>query len=290
MPSKQLMQPFEIEEIAKIFVNLGVNKIRLTGGEPLIRAGIEEIISRLAKLPVELTLTTNGSRLHNFIHLFKETGIKTVNVSLDSLKPESFAQITQRDAFSQVWNNILLLIENGIKVKINTISLPNTVENELFDFVDLTRVLPLHIRFIEFMPFSGNQWNKNKVITAQQILDKVQQDYDIVKLKDGPHATAKKYKVIGYQGTIAFITTMSDHFCGECNRIRLTADGKIKNCIFGKDEIDILGAYRAGASIETFIRESIDKKHEAMGGQFVNGYNRIDPEAIKNRSMIQIGG
>lgn len=290
MPEEKLMHPFEIEEIAKVFVNLGVNKIRLTGGEPLIRPGVEEIIERLATLPVELTLTTNGARLRKFIGLFKNAGITSVNVSIDSLKPEVFAHITRRDAFRQVWENIHLLLENNIRVKINTVAISGVIEKELFDFIDLTRELPLHVRFIEFMPFPGNHWKNNKVITAQQLLERVIQDYDLVKLKDEPHATAKKYKVIGHQGTIAFITTMSDHFCGECNRMRLTADGKMKNCIFGKDEIDILGAYRAGASIETLIRESVIKKHEAMGGQFVNGYRKINPEKIENRNMIQLGG
>lgn len=290
LPNNRLMQVDEIEEIAKVFVGLGVKKIRLTGGEPLVRNGVEDIIRRLSDLPVELTLTTNGARLRNFIGLFKETGIHSVNVSLDSLNPDVFCSITQRDTFRQVWENILLLIDNDIRVKLNTVAIAGNIEKELYDFIELTRKLPLHVRFIEFMPFAGNHWQNSKVITALQMLDMAASRYDMVKLKDEPHATAKKYKVIGHQGTIAFITTMSDHFCGECNRMRLTADGKMKNCIFGKEEIDILGAYRAGESIETLIRNSVDKKHEAMGGQFVNGYRKINPEKIENRSMIQIGG
>ena len=290
LPNKKLMQPDEIEEIATIFVGLGVKKIRLTGGEPLVRNGVEDIISRLATLPVELTLTTNGARLRNFIGLFKEAGIRSVNVSLDSLNPGVFARITQRDAFRQVWENILLLLENGIRVKVNTVAISGVIEKELFDFIEITRELPLHVRFIEFMPFSGNRWEKNKVVTAGQMLEMAEQHYDLVKLKDEPHATAKKYKVIGYEGTIAFITTMSEHFCGECNRIRLTADGKMKNCLFGKEEVDILKAFRAGEPVEPFIRESVRGKHKAMGGQFENGYRRIIPDGIENRSMIQIGG
>lgn len=290
MPKDRLMQLEEIEEIAKVFVRLGVEKIRLTGGEPLVRNGVENMIRRLSHLPVELTLTTNGARLRSFISLFKETGIHSVNVSLDSLNPEVFSSVTQRDTFRQVWENILLLLENGIRVKLNTVAIAGIIENELFHFIDLTRELPLHVRFIEFMPFAGNRWQNSKVITARQMLDMAASRYDLVKLKDEPHATAKKYMVIGYKGTIAFITTMSDHFCGECNRIRLTADGKIKNCIFGKGELDVLGAYRKGESVETLIRKSLAGKHEIMGGQFVNGYQKTDPTEIENRSMIQIGG
>lgn len=290
LPNDRLMQIDEIEEIAKIFVRLGIKKIRLTGGEPLVRNGVEDIIRRLSVLPVELTLTTNGARVRSFIRLFKESGIQSVNVSLDSLSPETFSSITQRDTFRQVWENILLLVENNIRVKLNTVAIAGIIEKELSDFIELTRELPLHVRFIEFMPFSGNHWQNSKVITARQMLDMAASRYDMVKLKDEPHATAKKYKVIGHEGTIAFITTMSDHFCGECNRIRLTADGKLKNCIFGKDEIDILGAYRKGESVETLIRKSIAGKREVMGGQFVNGYRKTDPQKIENRSMIQIGG
>ncbi|MFV0375964.1 MAG: GTP 3',8-cyclase MoaA [Mangrovibacterium sp.] len=290
LSNNRLMQVDEIEEISKVFVGLGIKKIRLTGGEPLVRNGVEDIIRRLSALPVELTLTTNGARLRKFIGLFKESGIQTVNVSLDSLNPEVFSSITQRDTFKQVWENILLLIENNIRVKLNTVAIAGVIENELYDFIELTRKLPLHVRFIEFMPFAGNQWQNNKVVTAPAILSMAASRYDMVKLRDEPHATAKKYKVIGHEGTIAFITTMSDHFCGDCNRIRLTADGKIKNCIFGKSEVDILGAYRKGESVETLIRQSITDKQEIMGGQFVNGYRKIDPEKIENRSMIQIGG
>ncbi len=290
LSNDRLMQIDEIEEIAKVFVRLGVKKIRLTGGEPLVRNGVEDIIKRLSSLPVELTLTTNGARLRNFIGLFKEVGICSVNVSLDSLDPDTFKHITQRDVFRQVWENILLLLENDIRVKVNTVAISGVIEKELVDFIDLTRKLPLHVRFIEFMPFTGNHWDRGKVITARQMLEIAEKHYDLVRLKDEPHATAKKYKVIGFEGTIAFITTMSNHFCSDCNRIRLTADGKVKNCIFGKDEFDILGALRKGESIETLIRKSITEKQEVMGGQFVNGYKETDPKKIENRSMIQIGG
>ncbi len=290
LANERLMQVDEIEEIAKVFVGLGVKKIRLTGGEPLVRNGVEDIIRRLSVLPVALTLTTNGARLRKFIGLFKESGIHSVNVSLDSLNPEVFNTITQRDTFQEVWKNIQLLIENNIRVKLNTVAIAGTIEKELYDFIELTRELPLHVRFIEFMPFAGNHWQNGKVITARQMLDLAATRYDMVKLNDEPHATAKKYKVIGHEGTIAFITTMSEHFCGECNRIRLTADGKIKNCIFGKNEIDILGVYRKGESVETLIRKSIADKQAVMGGQFVNGYRKTDPKKIENRSMIQIGG
>lgn len=290
LPNPKLMQPQEIEDIAGIFVGLGVTKIRLTGGEPLVRTDIDEIIRRLGALPVELTLTTNGSRIRPLIGLLKEAGVRSVNVSLDSLNPDVFAAITRRDNFEQVWENILLLLDNHIRVKINTVAIAGVIEKEIAGFIELTRNRPLHVRFIEFMPFAGNRWQADQVVTAQQLLALVENDYDLVKLTDEPHATAKKYLVPGYQGTIAFITTMSDQFCGDCNRMRLTADGKMKNCLFGREETDILKAYRAGEPIAPLIRESVIKKHKALGGQMMNDYRLVDPAAIKNRSMIRIGG
>ncbi|MGV8138697.1 MAG: GTP 3',8-cyclase MoaA [Mangrovibacterium sp.] len=290
LPDPKLMQPHEIEEIARTFVDLGVTKIRLTGGEPLVRYNIDDIILRLGALPVELTITTNGSRLRQMISVFREAGIRSVNVSLDSLNPEVFAAITRRDQFDQVWENILLLLDNQIRVKINTVAVAGVIEKEIHDFIELTRDLPLHVRFIEFMPFAGNRWQSDQVVTAQQMLGMAGRNYDLVKLTDEPHATAKKYQVPGYQGTIAFITTMSNQFCGSCNRMRLTADGKMKNCLFGREETDILKAYRAGEPIETLIRESVMRKYRSLGGQLINDYRQVDPATIKNRSMIRIGG
>jgi molybdenum cofactor biosynthesis protein A len=290
MPHAQLMQAEEIVNLAKVFVHLGVTKIRLTGGEPLVRKEFPQIVEALSGLPVELTFTSNGVLVHKHIDLMKKAGIRSVNISLDTLKPEVFFRLTRRDKFQEVWDNILLLLQEGFRVKINVVAMTGQVESELADFIRLTRHLPLHIRFIEFMPFDGNGWDSAKVLTARQMLSHVESDFDIVKLKDEPHATARKYQVVGYTGTFAFITTMSEHFCGDCNRLRLTADGKIKNCLFGKEEIDLLSALRAGEEVEPLIRQSVRRKHAALGGQLAASYLENKPEQLVNRSMINIGG
>jgi len=290
MPKNQLMQAHEIEDLAKIFVELGIKKIRLTGGEPLVRKDFGDIIQRLATLPIELTLTSNGVLIDKYIALFKEKNIKTINISLDTLNPKTFFQITKRDFFDRVWKNILMLLENDFRVKINVVALNGLIQNELCDFIELTKKLPLHIRFIEFMPFESNFWHSKEVVTANQLLKIVQEKYDIIKLKDLPNDTAKKYKVIGHEGTFAFITTMSQHFCTTCNRIRLTADGKIKNCLFGKHELDLLTALRKNENIVSLIQDSIKNKFAVMGGQFEKGYQQTQAQEIQNRSMIRIGG
>ena len=286
----RLMQPDEIEAISKVFVGLGVHKIRLTGGEPLARAEFSDILQRLAPLPVELTLTTNGALLHRFFPLLQTCGVTSLNISMDSLQPEKFNKIVQRNQFDQVWMNLWAAAEKGFSIKINVVAMAGINDGEILDFISLTKDVPLHVRFIEFMPFTGNQWEKDKVITAAQMLEGVCNEFDIVKLKDEPHATARKYKVVGFQGTFAFITTMSDQFCGTCNRMRLTADGKMKNCLFGKEEMDILGAFRRGEDIEPYIRESVMRKHAALGGQMPADHRQVNAGSIENRSMIKIGG
>jgi len=290
MPQSKLMSAQEIVKLAEIFVSLGVKKIRLTGGEPLVRKDFGQILEELARLPVELTMTTNGILVPQYLEALKKAGVRSINVSLDTLQPEKFFKLTRRDQFAQVWTNILLLLQEGFRVKINAVALQGQIEEELIDFVRLTRELPLHVRFIEFMPFTGNHWQAKQVITAAQMLEWVKKEVEVVKLEDKTHDTAKKYQVPGYAGTFAFITTMSEHFCGSCNRLRLTADGKIKNCLFGKEELDLLGALRQGQEVTPLILQSLSRKHAALGGQFSQDYSQADPGAIENRSMINIGG
>jgi GTP 3',8-cyclase len=289
-PASRLMQANEIEAIAKAFVQMGVKKIRLTGGEPLVRKDAGDIILALSKLPVNLTITTNATRLHHFLPQLQEAGIRSINVSLDTLQSEKFQLITRRDQFQTVYNNILSLIDAGIHAKVNVVVMKGLNENEILDFIAWTKDTPVHIRFIEFMPFAGNRWTSNKVFTWQQILDLIGDRYDHIRMKDEANDTAKKYIVPGHAGTFAVISTMSAPFCSTCNRLRLTADGKLKNCLFSKEETDLLTAFRNNENIEPLILQNISKKAEALGGQFNTDFEHLEAEAIKNRSMITIGG
>ena len=289
-PSSHLMQPDEIDAIAKGFVQMGVRKIRLTGGEPLVRKEAAEIISRLARYPVELTLTTNGARVDEFLDVFKEAGIRSLNISLDTLREERFLAITRRPLFQKVMDNIHLMVREGFHVKVNAVVMRGVNADELIDFVQWTKELPIHMRFIEFMPFSGNHWETQKVVPYQEMLEAIAASFDFVKLLDDAHATSRKYKVYNHAGTFAFIATMSAPFCSSCNRMRLTADGKMKNCLFSKSEMDLLSAYRRGEDLEPLIRQCVSEKEQALGGQFSADYEHIDIDKINNRSMIRIGG
>lgn len=290
MPAAHLMQPSEIFELAKIFVAQGVTKIRLTGGEPLVRKDVAEIIHLLASLPVSLTLTTNGIRVHQFVDVFKAAGITSINVSLDTLQNDKFKKLTRRDEFERVKNNIDLLLQHNFKVKVNAVVVKGVNEDELLDFVQWTQHTPIDVRFIEFMPFEGNQWKSDKLVTYQQMLDRIASVYDIVSIPGDIHDTSKQFKVHNFVGTFAMITTMSAPFCEGCNRIRLTADGKMKNCLFGADETDLLTPLRSQQDVLPLIQQNILAKHKALGGQFSDQFNLIDANSLHNRSMIAIGG
>lgn len=290
MPASHLMTVAEIDVIAREFVKLGVKKIRLTGGEPLVRKDVTAILLALAKYPIELTLTTNGLRTSDFIEVFKQAGIKSINVSLDTLDKERFFSITRRHVFDKVWNNIQQLIAEGFHVKINTVVMRGINDTEILDFIEWTKNQPIHVRFIEFMPFDKNQWNTQKVFSFQEILDLAATKYSFVPMKDGMNETAKKFKPFGHEGTFAVISTMSAPFCSNCNRMRLTADGKMKNCLFSKGEADILTAVRNSQDIVSIIQQCVGSKAEALGGQFQGDYTQIDAAKISNRSMINIGG
>jgi cyclic pyranopterin phosphate synthase len=289
-PASKLMQPAEIEALAKIFVEQGVKKIRLTGGEPLVRKDAAQIIRSLSKLPVQLTLTTNGARIHEFLNILLEARVKTINISLDTLQEDRFHLITRRDLFKRVKDNIDLLIKNDIRVKINMVVMKGLNDEEINDFVAWTKDNPVHIRFIEFMPFSGNHWTSNRVVSMEEILAEVNKDFTFIPIEAKKNDTAKAFSVPGHQGTFAIISTMSVPFCSTCNRMRLTADGNLKNCLFSKEETDLLTPLRNGEDVLPLIHQSIGNKAKELGGQFSGLFENVDAEHIHNRSMITIGG
>jgi cyclic pyranopterin phosphate synthase len=289
-PASKLMQATEIEQLAKIFVAQGVNKIRLTGGEPLVRKDAGDIILRLSKLPVDLTITTNGTRIPEFLEVFKQAGMHSINISLDTLNRDKFQMITRRDQFDLVYENIQLLLDSGIKVKINAVVMKGVNDDEIIDFISWTKDHRAEVRFIEFMPFDGNHWASDKVVTLKQMLDIIQQKYSYIPLEQVRSETSKPYRVPGHAGTFAVISTMSANFCGDCNRMRLTADGKMKNCLFSQNETDLLNPLRRGEDIVSLIRQNIQSKAKQLGGQFDIDFENLQAEDIHNRSMITIGG
>jgi cyclic pyranopterin phosphate synthase len=292
-PKASLMTAEEILSIAKTFVENGVDKIRLTGGEPLLRKDFPEIISKLATLGVSLSITTNGILIDRHIEVLKEFKVKKINLSLDTLVSSKFHSVTLRNQFEKVIDNLHLLLNNDFQVKVNVVLMKGFNENEIIDFINLTRTLPISIRFIEFMPFAGNAWDRSKMVSQNEILDEVKNAFseeEIQKLEDEKNFTARTYQIKGFLGDFGIISSITNPFCDSCNRIRLTANGKIKNCLFSNSETDLLTPFRNGESIEDLISQSIKNKKKVRAG--MNTISEMDDPAkhFDNRSMIAIGG
>ncbi|NND25527.1 MAG: GTP 3',8-cyclase MoaA [Flavobacteriaceae bacterium] len=292
-PKSHIMNFDEVYEIAKIFVKNGVTKIRLTGGEPLVRKDVDVILKKLASLPVELAMTTNAVIVDRYIETLKACGIQNLNVSLDSLDADKFKQITRRNDFEKVYKNIMLLIEEGFKVKINVVLIKGFNDNEIIDFIKLTEHLSINVRFIEFMPFDGNKWDKKKMISYAEVMSFVDTEFsqdEILRIKDAPNDTSKNYQIKGFDGSFAIISSVTNPFCDSCNRIRLTANGRLKNCLFSASETDLLTAFREGKDIEPLIQKAINAKFKVRGG--MDTLEKLEEPKLhsQNRSMITIGG
>ena len=292
-PKSHIMSFDEIYTIAKTFVDNGVTKIRLTGGEPLIRKDVTVILKKLASLPVELAITTNAVSVDRFIDTFMECDIQNINVSLDSLDAEKFKEITRRDYFDKVYNNIILLVKKGFNVKLNAVLIKDFNDNEIIDFISLTKELPINIRFIEFMPFDGNKWDMKKMVSYKEIMNIVNASFSedmVLRIQDAPNDTSKNYKIEGYKGSFAIISSVTNPFCDSCNRLRLTANGQMKNCLFSAKESDLLTPLREGKAIEPIILNAILAKLKVRGG--MDTLEKLqEPELhTKNRNMTTIGG
>ena len=292
-PKSHLMTYEEIYKIAQTFVKHGVTKIRLTGGEPLVRKDIPIILEKLASLSVELSITSNAVIIDKFMPILKSNGVKSINVSLDSLNKEKFKHITRRDEFHKVYNNILLLVKEGFKVKVNAVLMKDFNDNEIVDFINFTKDLPISVRFIEFMPFDGNKWDKSKMVSYADVMQQVYKSFSenqIERLQDAPNDTSKNYKISGFKGSFAVISSVTNPFCDSCNRLRLTANGRLKNCLFSATEQDILTTLRLGNSIEPIIEKAVKGKFKIRGG--MDTLEKLEEPKLhsNNRSMITIGG
>lgn len=293
MPKKHLMTREEIFRLAQVFVKHGVDKIRLTGGEPLVRKDFTPILQDLSTLPIDLTLTTNAVLVDRYIDPLKSCGVRSLNVSLDTLQEDKFLTITKRDAFKKTLQNIQLLIREGFHLKLNAVLMKGFNDNEIIDFIKLTKALPVALRFIEFMPFHGNKWDKSQLVTQKEILQTAAHHFgadQLFPLEIEANATAKNYKIAGYKGSFGIISSVSNPFCDTCNRIRLTANGKIKNCLFSNDELDLLTPLRENTFSETLISDVISRKKAVRGG--MTSFEALnDPKNhSQNRSMLAIGG
>ncbi|KAM5286938.1 molybdenum cofactor biosynthesis protein 1 isoform 2-T2 [Hipposideros larvatus] len=288
-PKADLLTTEEILTLARLFVREGVDKIRLTGGEPLIRPDVVDIVAQLHQLEGLRTIgiTTNGINLPRLLPRLQKAGLNAINISLDTLVPAKFEFIVRRKGFHKVMEGIHKAIELGYSpVKVNCVVMRGLNEDELLDFVALTEGLPLDVRFIEYMPFDGNKWNFKKMVSYKEMLDTLRQRWPELETLSGEESTtAKGFKIPGFRGHISFITSMSENFCGTCSRLRITADGNLKVCLFGNSEVSLRDHLRSGASEEellSIIGAAVGRKKRQHAGMF-------NISQMKNRPMILIG-
>ena len=292
LPKKELLTYEEMERMMRVLVQMGIEKIRITGGEPFVRKNMLEFITRLSSIKglQQINLTTNGTLTAPLIPLFKGLGIRTVNLSLDCLDKARFFEITRRDEFDNVMHTFEQLLAHGINTKINTVVMEGKNIEDIIPMAKLTKDHPVSVRFIEEMPFNGAgsnyptlTWNYKKILAHLKSTFPT-----IYKIPDPANATAAHYKIPGHQGTIGIIAAYSRTFCGSCNRIRITPKGILKTCLYDNGVFNIKDILRSGATDQqlgdTFL--------EALGNRAKDGY-----EAEQNRkgqkvseSMATIGG
>jgi cyclic pyranopterin phosphate synthase len=278
----------EIVRICKSAVKLGIHKIKITGGEPLVRKGIVNLIQMINEIEgiEEITMTTNGYLLADYLTALKKAGIAGINISLDTLKDELFYKITRRNGLSRVIHSIKDAVKLGIPVKINCVPIEEN-RGELAEIAALARDYPVHVRFIEMMPIGFGQLFDG--IYQDDIIKKLEEAYGnmtlcTARLGNGP---AKYYKIEGFQGKIGFISAMSHEFCGDCNRIRITADGCFKLCLNYDSQINIRDYIRTGVSdeeLEVFMKHAIFNKPQR------HGFLENDNQEKEMRKMVGIGG
>ena len=290
-PHEEVLRYEEIETVVRAAASLGITKVRITGGEPLVRKGLAGLVAMIARIPGidDLAMTTNGTLLARYAEELKAAGLKRVNVSLDTLRPERFRRITRLGELSDTLEGIAAAKEAGlVPVKVNIVVVRGMNDDEAVDFARLTVEGDWHVRFIEVMPLGGNiAWVSDGYVSAEEMRRRIQGELgELIPAKmavgGGP---ARYYRLAGAQGTIGFITPLSEHFCYQCNRLRLTADGKLRPCLLSDYEIDLRTPLRRGATIAEIKRLIVEavrakpERHHLSEGILPQG-----------RTMSEIGG
>ena len=258
----------EIERLVRVMASMGVADVRLTGGEPLVRRDFPGLVGMLARVPgvEDLSLTTNGYLLERDADALVDAGITRVNVSIDSLQKDRFFQLTRRDSLPQVLRGLDAIArhERIWRVKVNAVALRGFTEEEAIPFAEFARSTSFQVRFIEFMPLDGDHaWSPDQVLTGEELREIIDRVHPLEEAPREPHATARVFRFADGKGEIGFINPVSEPFCADCNRIRLTADGKLRTCLFSVNETDLREPLRGGASdaeLDEIIRAAVWRK------------------------------
>lgn len=290
IPKDEILSFEEMERLLRLLCDMGIAKARITGGEPFVRKDLIKFLWRIHDLPKELHLTTNGLWSAQYVPELKAMGIKGVNLSLDTLDRERFHRITRRDELHLAMDTFHALLRYDIPIKLNAVVMNGLNDIDIVPLAELTKDYPIDVRYIEEMPFNGEGANAPLIWNYQKILSVLKTQYpDLQKLDDAPHSTSMEYKIPGYNGTIGVIAAFSRTFCGTCNRIRVTASGMLKTCLYDDGVLDIKALMRRGAS-DNDLRDAL---LEAFNNRPQNGFeaeSRRKNFAPVSESMSTIGG
>lgn len=294
LPNASILTAAEIERIAAVCAAAGMTTFRLTGGEPLVRGDVVDVVRRLAALRgpsgerVEVAMTTNGIRLDALHDDLVEAGLDRLNISLDTLRPERFAALTRRDRLADVLRGIEAAARGPLRpLKLNAVAMRGVNDDELVDLVELATGLGAQMRFIEQMPLdAGHTWDRARMVTREEILEALATRWTLTPVPGRGHAPAERFLLDGGPATVGVIAAVTAPFCAGCDRLRLTADGQLRNCLFAKDELDLAAVLRGGgddAAIDARLRASVATK---LPGHGINDPGFLQPA----RGMNAIGG
>ena len=281
----------EIERLVRLLSSMGVHDVRLTGGEPLVRRELWRLVEKLSAIEDvhDLSLTTNGYLLARQVDDLVRAGLRRVNVSLDALAPDRFFQLTRRDSLQQVLDGLAAAQRHPElrPIKVNVVALRDFTEDEVVRFAEFARTEPYVVRFIEFMPLDADRtWSRDRVLPNEEVRRRIDAVYPLEEVGRARHGTSRRWRFADGQGEIGFISPVTEPFCGDCNRIRLTAEGELRTCLFSLTETDLRGPLRSGATdadLEEIIRDAVWRKELK---HHVNDEGFVQPA----RTMSRIGG
>jgi GTP 3',8-cyclase len=292
VPRSEILTFEEIERVATLFVErFGISSVRITGGEPTVRAHLPELVARLGRLPVELSMTTNGATLERLAKPLKQAGLHRVTISCDSLRPERFAAITGRDMLPEVLAGLDAAVAAGLyPVKINTVLVRGVNDDEVLDLASFGRERGVEVRFIEFMPLDGaGEWSADRVVPASEIIERIGAVYPIEPVGEGAGRgpePADRFRYEDGAGQVGVISSVTRPFCASCDRVRLTAEGSLRSCLFAVRERDLRAVLRGGGTDDDVARAIVEEVASKWAGHAIGKVNFVRPA----RSMSQIGG
>ncbi len=294
LPTPSILSAAEIERVAAVCAAAGMTTVRVTGGEPLVRGDVVDVVRRLAGLrgptgePVEVAMTTNGIRLDALLDDLVDAGLDRLNISLDTLRPERFAALTRRDRLDDVLRGIDAAARGPLRpLKLNAVAMRGVNDDELVDLVEFATGVGAQMRFIEQMPLdAGHTWDRARMVTREEILDALSVRWQLTPVPGRGHAPAERFLLDGGPASVGVIAAVTAPFCAGCDRLRLTADGQLRNCLFAKDELDLAAVLRGGGddeAIDAMLRRSVEAK---LPGHGINDPGFLQPA----RGMNAIGG